>query len=152
MQETGRQLDPCGDVAELISSALAAEDVALIIAGLPHNAKIGQQLRAAAAADPRIRVRLELIPPADVPDLFAAADVAVLPRDDGGTSGALILALDMGVPVIAAKLPATIAIAASGMLASAPMIPVAAALPAAAPSALNKGLFRNPMALPTGPI
>lgn len=91
-------------------AALAAEDVVLIIAGLPHDMKVAQRLRAAAAADPRIRARLELIPPADVPDLFAAADVAVLPRGDGGTSGSLILALDMGVPVIAAKLPANEAI------------------------------------------
>jgi glycosyltransferase involved in cell wall biosynthesis len=45
-----------------------------------------------------------------VADLFAAADVAVLPRGDGGSSGALILPLEMGVPVIAAKLPANEAI------------------------------------------
>jgi glycosyltransferase involved in cell wall biosynthesis len=91
-------------------AALADQDVVLMIAGLPHDAKIGQRVRAAAAADPRIKARLELIPSADVADLFAAADVAVLPRDDGGTSGALILALDMGVPVITAKLPANEAI------------------------------------------
>lgn len=91
-------------------AALATEHVALIIAGLPHDTKIAQRLRAAAAADPRIRARLELIPPADVPDLFAAADVVVLPRGDGGTSGSLILALDMGAPVIAAKLPTNEAI------------------------------------------
>ena len=36
-----------------------------------------------------------------MPDLFAAADVAVLPRGDGGTSSSLVLALDMGLPVVA---------------------------------------------------
>ena len=91
-------------------AGLAAEDVALIIAGLPHTAEIGHRLRGAAAADPRITARLELIPATDVADLFAAADVAVLPRGDGGSSGAIILALEMGVPVIAAKLPANEAI------------------------------------------
>jgi glycosyltransferase involved in cell wall biosynthesis len=91
-------------------SRLTAEDVALIIAGLPHTSEIGQRVRAATAADPRVRSRLELIPAADVSDLFAAADVAVLTRGDGGTSGALPLALEMGVPVIAAKLPANEAI------------------------------------------
>jgi beta-1,4-mannosyltransferase len=91
-------------------AALAAGDVALIIAGLAHDAKITQRVRKAAAADPRIKARLELIPANDVPDLFAAADVAVLPRSDGGTSGSLILALDMGVPVIAAKRSANEAI------------------------------------------
>jgi glycosyltransferase involved in cell wall biosynthesis len=89
---------------------LATGDVALIIAGLAHDAKIAQRVRKAAAMDPRIKARLELIPASDVPDLFAAADVAVLPRSDGGTSGSLVLALDMGVPVIAAKRPANEAI------------------------------------------
>lgn len=94
---------------------LAAEDVALIIAGLPHQGApadrdLAERVRAAAAADPRIKMRLELIPPKDVADLFAAADAAVLPRFDGGTSGAIVLALDMGVPVIASALPVNEAI------------------------------------------
>jgi glycosyltransferase involved in cell wall biosynthesis len=91
-------------------TALAAEDVALIIAGLAPDAKIAQRVRAAATADARVKARLELIPASDVPDLFAAADVAVLPRGDGGTSSSLVLALNMGVPVIAAKLPSNEAI------------------------------------------
>ena len=33
-----------------------------------------------------------------VSELFAASDAAICPRQDGGTSGALILALSMGVP------------------------------------------------------
>jgi len=40
-----------------------------------------------------------------VAELFAAADAAVLPRADGGTSGALVLALSHGVPVVASDLP-----------------------------------------------
>lgn len=94
---------------------LPSEDAALIIAGLPHQGapadrQLAGRIRAAAAADPRIKARLELIPPEDVPDLFAAADVAVLARSDGGTSAAIVLALDMGVPVIASALPANEAI------------------------------------------
>lgn len=96
-------------------AGLAAEHIALIVAGRPHagradDRRVAATVRAAAAADPRIKARLEFIPPAEVPDLFAAADVAVLPRSDGGTSGAIVLALDMGVPVIAGGLPANAAI------------------------------------------
>ena len=53
---------------------------------------------AAAAADERIKPLLEFIPDERVSELFAASDAAVCPRQDGGTSGALILALSMGVP------------------------------------------------------
>jgi glycosyltransferase involved in cell wall biosynthesis len=42
------------------------------------------------------------VPDDQVAELFAASDVAVLSRGDGGTSGALVLALSLGVPVVAA--------------------------------------------------
>jgi glycosyltransferase involved in cell wall biosynthesis len=38
-----------------------------------------------------------------VAEHFRASDVAVLPRTDGGTSGALLLAISMGLPVVAAR-------------------------------------------------
>ena len=39
-------------------------------------------------------------------ELFRASDVAVTARNDGGTSAALILALSLGVSVVAAARPA----------------------------------------------
>jgi glycosyltransferase involved in cell wall biosynthesis len=37
-----------------------------------------------------------------VAELFGACDVAVVPRGDGGTSGSLLLACSLGLPVVAA--------------------------------------------------
>ena len=53
----------------------------------------------------RIVARLEFIPDARVAELFGACDAAVFPRSDGGTSGALILAMSLAVPAIAARTP-----------------------------------------------
>lgn len=77
--------------------------VALIVAGMVHDATAEQSLREAAAADPRIRLELGFVPDDAVGDLFAAADVAVVSRPDGGTSGSLVLALSQGLPVVAAE-------------------------------------------------
>jgi len=93
------------DVLLQAFAGLVVDDVALMIAGLANDGKIAQRVRATAAADHRVKARLELIPPSEVADLFRAADVAVLPRGDGGTSSSLVLALDMGLPVIAARQP-----------------------------------------------
>jgi glycosyltransferase involved in cell wall biosynthesis len=78
----------------------------LLVAGLPADKKTTRRLCAVAACDDRIRLRLARVSEDEVSDLFAAADVAVLPRGDGGTSGSLILAIGMGLPVIAAKMSA----------------------------------------------
>lgn len=55
-----------------------------------------------ARRDGRLRSIVEFVPDERVAELHAAADVAVLPRGDGGTSGSLVLALSLGTPVIAA--------------------------------------------------
>jgi glycosyltransferase involved in cell wall biosynthesis len=92
--------------AEIVLDAfdlLQAPDAILMMAGLPVDKDLEERIHRAAARDHRIRFLLELVPEKRVPTLFAAADVAVLPRGDGGTSGALILALGMGVPIIAAE-------------------------------------------------
>jgi glycosyltransferase involved in cell wall biosynthesis len=73
----------------------------LIVAGKPIDRSAADQVRAAAAADPRIVPLLEFIPDSSVAELFAAADCAVVARSDGGTSGAIVLALSLGVPVVA---------------------------------------------------
>lgn len=86
-------------------SALENDDVALVVAGLVVDAETGERLARAAADDSRIRTVLGFIADEQVGDLYEAADAAVLPRGDGGTSGALVLALSQAVPVVAARTP-----------------------------------------------
>ena len=50
---------------------------------------------------------LEFVPEERVAELFHACDAAVLPTGEAGTSGSLILALSMGLPVVAADVPTT---------------------------------------------
>jgi glycosyltransferase involved in cell wall biosynthesis len=79
---------------------------ALIIAGRPFDEASSEAVKAAAAADPRIKPLLRFIPDSDVAELFEASDAAVLPRSEGGTSGSLVLALSLGVPAIVSRQPA----------------------------------------------
>src|SRR5205823_6689156 len=80
-------------------------DAALVVAGMPLDTASTKLLNDAAAAEPRIRLVLRFVPDEAVAELFAAADAAVLARGDGGTSGALILAISLGLPAVAAATP-----------------------------------------------
>lgn len=77
----------------------------LVVAGVPWDAEIRKGVIAAAERDPRIQLMLEPVPVERVDELFKASDAAVFPRGDGWTSGSLILAMSMGIPVIAARRP-----------------------------------------------
>jgi len=66
------------------------------------SARLAAELDEAAERDCRIRFLPRFVRDERVANFFAAADVAVVPRRDGGTSGSLILALSFGVPVVAA--------------------------------------------------
>jgi beta-1,4-mannosyltransferase len=93
---------------ELLLDAFRAaplDDAVLLVAGSDRVGR-GAAVTAAAEADPRIRPLLGFVPDTRVAELFTAADVAVVARGDGGTSGSLILALSMAVPVVAARRPA----------------------------------------------
>jgi beta-1,4-mannosyltransferase len=81
-------------------------DAALVVAGSVGDNGLAGQVRAAAAADPRVKPMLGFVPDDAVAESFGAADVAVVTRNDGGTSGAVILALSMGLPVVAPRRPA----------------------------------------------
>lgn len=78
-------------------------DAALVVAGLVMHEESGRAVRAAARDDSRIKPLLEFIADDRVSELFAASDAAICPRQDGGTSGALILAMSMGLPGIVAR-------------------------------------------------
>jgi len=75
----------------------------LIVAGVPWDAEMRNIASVAAERDARIRLMLGPVPVEGVDELFKASDAAVFPRGDGWTSGSLILAMSMGVPVVAAR-------------------------------------------------
>jgi len=81
-------------------------DAALVVAGASRDERVSAGLRAAAESDPRVRALVGFVPDERVAELYGACDVAVIARGDGGTSGALVLALSLGVPVVAADAPA----------------------------------------------
>jgi glycosyltransferase involved in cell wall biosynthesis len=100
------QLRAYKDVGVLLDAFDRVESPAvLVVAGHPKDPEVADAVGAAAASDSRIRTSTGYVPSERVADLFAAADVAVVPRGDGGTSGSLILALSFGVPVVAADRP-----------------------------------------------
>jgi beta-1,4-mannosyltransferase len=86
-------------------SSAPALDARLIVAGNAKIPRVGSAVRAASANDSRILSMLGFVPEEGVTELFHACDAAVLPRGDGGTSGSLVLALSMGLPVVAADVP-----------------------------------------------
>jgi glycosyltransferase involved in cell wall biosynthesis len=93
---------------EWFVDAFRAADIdgaVLLVAGLEMDEGAGAHVRRAAAEDPRVVEKLEFIPDEAVAELYGASDVALCPRQDGGTSAVLILALSMGVPAIAARRP-----------------------------------------------
>jgi glycosyltransferase involved in cell wall biosynthesis len=80
--------------------ALRDDRLLLLVAGRPEPMSIGDQVASSAAGDPRIRLRLEFIPPAEVSVVLMAADLVVLPYRDILNSGTAILALSFGRPVL----------------------------------------------------
>jgi glycosyltransferase involved in cell wall biosynthesis len=95
-------------VDELVRAFSGAADLGpdarLLICGKPLPARIGRELEQHAAADRRIRLRLERLPEADLSRVLRASDAVVLPFRDILTSGSAILALSHGRPVIAPAL------------------------------------------------
>jgi glycosyltransferase involved in cell wall biosynthesis len=79
------------------------DDLRLIVAGPPIDFPNLRLLRRRCEADPSITVRMKRIPETDLQLYFNAADAVVLPYTDILNSGALMLALSFGRPVIAAN-------------------------------------------------
>ena len=91
-------------IVELIAEfrCLADPRFRLLIAGRPLSDDLRRQVEAAAAGDERVVLRLGRIADADVAEIHLAADVAVFAYRDVFSSGALMLALSHGLPVVAA--------------------------------------------------
>jgi beta-1,4-mannosyltransferase len=79
----------------------------LLVVGNPKSPTVGLAVSAASKQDARIVSMLGFVPADRVAELYRAADAAVLPRGEDGTSGSLVLALSMGLPVVAADLATT---------------------------------------------
>jgi beta-1,4-mannosyltransferase len=88
-------------------SLTSALDARLLVAGNAKIPSIGSAVRDASAKDSRVVSLLGFVPKEKVAEIFHACDAAVLPRGEPGTSGSLILALSMGLPVVAADVPTT---------------------------------------------
>ena len=79
---------------------LPGDHLRLLIAGAPSQARAVEAVQAQAALDPRIMLRAEYVPDERVAGLHRAADAAVLAYEDVFSSGALLLALSYGLPVV----------------------------------------------------
>jgi beta-1,4-mannosyltransferase len=114
------QVRPYKRLPDLITAfrAVEGEDVRLLIVGKPVVEHEARRLRDAAQADHRVLLDLREVPDAEVSDLHACADAAVLAYRDVFSSGALLLALSLGLPVVAPDqgTAAEIAGAAAGQL------------------------------------
>ncbi|CAN5854244.1 glycosyltransferase [soil metagenome] len=73
----------------------------LLICGKPLPKRLGRELEAQASGDPRVILRLDRIPEAELSTVLRAADLVALPFRDILTSGSAILALSHGRPVVA---------------------------------------------------
>jgi len=86
-------------------SLVSSTQVRLVVAGNVKDERSGAAVRAAVAADERVLPLPGFVAEARVAELFGACDAAVLPRSEPGTSGSLVLALSLGLPVVAADVP-----------------------------------------------
>lgn len=72
----------------------------LLIAGPTSDEALADEIRALAAADPRVTLKLGLVPEDEVAALFAASDLVVLPFRAVLNSGSTLLALSLDRPVL----------------------------------------------------
>jgi beta-1,4-mannosyltransferase len=79
---------------------LADPDARLVVAGAVRDTSLRAELAKAAAGDARVLLRLEHIPDDRVAELHDAADAYVLPYRQVFSSGALLLALSLGLPAV----------------------------------------------------
>ncbi|WP_293848627.1 glycosyltransferase family 4 protein, partial [Steroidobacter sp.] len=83
---------------------LERQDVQLVIAGQPGQMTNVDELRALAAGDDRIHLRLEFVPDDKVPLFVGASDLVVLPFEAILNSGSVFLALSFNRAVLAPNL------------------------------------------------
>ena len=83
--------------------AHAPASTRLIIAGAPKDTGVTQELKGMAATSNRVVLLDRYIPEPEVAELYTLADLAVLNYSEVFSSGALLLALSLGVAVLAPR-------------------------------------------------
>ena len=83
----------CGNVVLVIAGRIADHD--------PGTHRYYVDLLAGYSKNPRVRLRNEYIPSAEVAKYFASADIVVLPYTEASQSGVLLSAYAAGKPVVA---------------------------------------------------
>jgi beta-1,4-mannosyltransferase len=73
----------------------------LMVAGASWDDRVRERIVKAADSDDRVLLRLEFVPDDEVAELHLAADAAVIAYREVFSSGALLLALGFGLPVVA---------------------------------------------------
>lgn len=97
------QIRPYKGISELITTfkKLKYKQAKLLIIGKPYNSEIAKEILERCNIDESIKCVFKFIPDNEVQIYMNAADVAILPYKDILTSGAIILAISFGKPIIA---------------------------------------------------
>lgn len=90
---------------------LPGEDYRLMVAGNPDPVSLGDGLRVSAARDHRVELRLGYAEESELADIIGHASLIVLPYTEMNNSGAALLALSLGRPVLVPSAPSNTALA-----------------------------------------
>jgi glycosyltransferase involved in cell wall biosynthesis len=94
-------------VEDLLVALRSVPQISLVVAGACEDAELGARLaQGAVALGERVTLRLDHVPEAEIPGLFAGASCCVLPFRAITTSGSVLLAMAAGRPVLIPDLPA----------------------------------------------
>ena len=93
---------PYKDVPNLVRrfAGTVDPDLRLVVAGKPSSPEVETAVRTAAAGDDRVELLLGHVPDADLAAAIGAAQLVALPYREMHNSGAVLLALTLGRPVL----------------------------------------------------
>lgn len=97
---------------EVYRSDMARVLPELVVAGSSADEALSTALKNLAQSDARVTIRLERVSDTDLSELIRRADAVVLPYKKMYNSGALLLALSLGTPVIVPDVPVNRALVA----------------------------------------
>lgn len=101
-------------VEELLEvfAGVPGDDLRLTVAGKPSTDELAASVRALAARDPRVTLRLAFLEDADIADLVGRSELVALPYRDMHNSGGVLAALSLDRPVLVPGNATTDALAA----------------------------------------
>ncbi|MDY0830147.1 hypothetical protein SK224_13520 [Microbacterium sp. BG28] len=95
------------NVPALIDAAAAVDGASVVIAGKPWNAEVGAEIERSAAGHDLVRLELRELGDDELVDEISRAELVALPYTTLYNSGAIFLALTLGVPVLAPSTAST---------------------------------------------